>query len=80
MSKMGAEFIRQREEDCAMGRCDDFHQEHLAEVSFCQLEARREAILECAQWMMDNVLDEYVDSRMMREYLRERMIKDMEAK
>ena len=51
MSKMGAEFIRQREEDYVMGRCDDLHQEYLAEISFCELEARKKAILDCAEWV-----------------------------
>ena len=80
MSKMGAEFIKQRENDYAMGRCDDLHQEHLAEMSFCELEVRRQTIIDCANWMMNSILDDYVDSRMMREYLRDRMIKEMEAK
>jgi len=77
MSKMKEEFIKQRENAYAMGRCDDLYQEHLAEKSFCQLETERETVLKCAEWMMSNVLDEYVDSRMMREYWRERMVKEL---
>jgi len=59
MSKMGAEFAKQREEAYAMGRCDDLHQEHLAECSFCRLEIERETIIKCAEWVKENLnLDE----------------------
>ena len=76
MSKMKEEIIKQREEAYAMGRCDDLYQEHLAEISFCELEARKKAILDCAEWMK-NHLDDYVESRMMREYLGVQMIRDL---
>lgn len=59
MSKMGAEFIKQRENDYAMGRCDDLRQEHLSECSFCRLEIERDVIIKCAEWVKENLnLDE----------------------
>jgi hypothetical protein len=52
---MKEEFNKQRENAYAMGRCDDLHQEHLAECSFCRLEIERETILKCAEWIKENL-------------------------
>jgi hypothetical protein len=52
---MKEEFNKQRENAYAMERCDDLHQEHLAECSFCRLEIERETILKCAEWIKENL-------------------------
>jgi hypothetical protein len=77
MSKMKEEFIKQRENAYVMGRCDDLYQEHLAELSFCELEVKRETILRCAEWIKENLnLDE--SSALLRPgVIADLMIKDL---
>lgn len=77
MSKMGQEFIKQREKDYALGRCDDLHQEHLAETAYLELEARRKAIVECAEWVKENLNLDESSSLLRPGVLAELMIKDL---